>query len=111
MNGANVQNIGVLIVALLVIGFIGAFALIYPNTPSGELALGALLPIAGGIGTYFFHTASQGFLGAQLQAQRAGFVAAITSPSSGVTLPRNSMPTSAPLSEPTSPIIPTPPNS
>lgn len=65
----------VALVAIVVIGFIGAYALLYPNSQGGLMALGALLPIAGGIGTYFFHTAANNFLGNQLAAQRTAFVA------------------------------------
>ena len=69
------QDVLAAVIAVIVIGFIGAYAMVYPGTAGGELALGALLPIAGGVGTYFFHASSQGFLGTQLQAQRAAFVA------------------------------------
>lgn len=53
------------ILGVVIVSFIGAFALLHPDTPQGELALGALLPLAGAIGTYFFHTTTQGFLGQQ----------------------------------------------
>ena len=72
------QSLGVLALAILIVFIIGLYALIYPGTPGGQLALGALMPLAGAIGTFFFHSASQSFLGNQLQAQRADFVQAIT---------------------------------
>ena len=71
----NNNQVAVAIVAVLVIALIGAYALLYPNSQGGLMALGALLPIAGGIGTYFFHTAANSFLGNQLAAQRTAFVA------------------------------------
>ena len=90
------QNAGVLALAILIVFIIGLYALIYPGSPGGQLALGALMPLAGAIGTFFFHTASQSFLGTQLQAQRADFVTAITGAGSGLT-------PSAPASPPSSP--------
>lgn len=96
-------NYGVVAIAALIIGIIGGFALLYPNTTGGTLALGALLPIAGGIGVYFFHTDSQSFLGTQLAAQREHHAALATlsattgTPSSGPSTPTTTP--SIPLSE------------
>ena len=45
--GDTLRTIAVLIVAVMVLGFVGAYALLFHGTPEGQLALGALLPIAG----------------------------------------------------------------
>lgn len=103
------QNIGVLALAILIVFIIGLYALIYPGTPGGQLALGALMPLAGAIGTFFFHTASQTFLGTQLQAQRAGFVQAITG-TNGFP-PKSSTPSSAGTSSVASTSTPQAPSS
>lgn len=74
----NVTNVGVLLLAVLVVIFIGAYALLYPGSSNGTLALGALLTLAGLIGGYFFHAGSNAFLGAQLSAQRGLTAQALT---------------------------------
>ena len=65
----TVQNVAVLVIAVLVVGFLGAFLLLYPNDPKSFLAIGTLATIAGGVGTFFFHSSQQTFLGTQLAAQ------------------------------------------
>ena len=94
------QNLGVLALAILIVFIIGLYALIYPGTPGGQLALGALMPLAGAIGTFFFHSASQSFLGTQLQAQRADFVQAITGAPTGSTRSASASSASGPATAP-----------
>lgn len=112
--GDTLRTIAVLIVAVMVLGFVGAYALLFHGTPEGQLALGALLPIAGAIGTFFFQQSSQAFLGTQLAAHRQLTAAAIQaiSASSGngstpapATIPASSSP--PPNSPPGSPAVPT----
>lgn len=76
-------NIGVLILAVLVIAIVGAYALLYPGTTNGTLAIGSLLTLAGLIGATFFHQGSQAFLGDQLAAQRAITTQALMTKSNG----------------------------
>ena len=92
------------IVALMVIGFLGTFVLLYPHEPNSYLALGALIAIAGGIGPFFFHLSTQNFLGTQLAAQRAVTVAALTqpTPTSGISS-TGSIASLTPTSTPTTP--------
>ena len=80
-NGGSslASTVGVFLLAVLIIGIVGAYAIINPSSPLGAAAIGALLPIAGGIGTYFFHTAGQAFLGQQLQSQ-AAIIKAVAAP-------------------------------
>jgi len=107
VNGTNgtQQTIGVLVLAALTVGFVGAYALLYPNTTGGTLALGALIAIAGSVGTHYFNTQSQNFLGSQLQAQRVGFVQAISS--SPAPISTTSPPSPAPHSSGATASIPT----
>ena len=74
----NFQNTAFLLVAVLVVGFLGAYVLLYPNSPQSYIALGTLTTIGGGVGTALFHSSSQSFLGTQLAAQRTLTVAAMT---------------------------------
>ena len=111
MNGAaQQQTVGVLVLAALTIGFVGAYALLYPGTTGGTLALGALIAIAGSVGTHYFNAQSQNFLGSQLQAQRVGFVQAMSSSppmTSTTSPPPPAPPSSAATTAPTFPTIPT----
>lgn len=113
MNSGAFQSVAFLVVAVMVIAFLGAFVLLYPNDPKSYMALGTLLTIAGGVGTALFHSSTQAFLGAQLAAARGITVAALTNgkatsgtSSTGSTTTSASPPTSpAPSSPPPVPTV------
>jgi len=100
------QTLAALVLGVVIVAFIGAYALLYPGSQGGLLALGALLPLAGAIGTFFFHSASQTFLGTQLAAQRELTVQAMNTPppasgTASTTWTGSQLP--APVAGPTSP--------
>lgn len=71
------QSVLVTIVALVVLGIVGAYILLNPNSDTAKQIVIALLPVLGGIGYFFFHSAQTAFLGQQLSAQRMVTVEAI----------------------------------
>lgn len=103
------QQAAFLLVAVLVIGFLGAFILIYPNDPKALLALGTLTTVAGAVGTALFHQSSQTFLGDQLGAQRALTVAALKTGTNGSGTPSTASTISS--TPPSTTGTPTPPSS
>lgn len=96
----NFSNIGTLILAVLVVAIVGAYALLYPGTSNGTLAIGSLLTLAGLIGATFFHQGAQAFLGDQLAAQRAITTQALTVKSNG-SIPPSTASMSSSASTPT----------
>ena len=71
------SNVGILILAGAVVGFVGAYALLYPGTALGQSAIGALIFGAGTILNHYFASQERSFLGQQLNAQRTAFVASM----------------------------------
>lgn len=71
------QSVIVGVVALAILGILGAYMLLNPNSDTAKQIVVAMLPVLGGIGYYFFHASQTLFLGQQLGAQRAVTVEAI----------------------------------
>jgi hypothetical protein len=59
----------VTLMAALVIGVVGAYALLHPDSQAGNLAIGALISGVGYVTAFFFHGRQQDFWGSQLDAQ------------------------------------------
>jgi hypothetical protein len=68
------RELPALIIGLLLIGIIGSYILLNPQSEVAKQAIIALLPIAGSVVGYYFHAVStgqaNGFFGQQLDAQR-----------------------------------------
>lgn len=63
-----ISRVGVIAIALVVVGGLVAYALLHPGAQADAIVV-AMVGFAGTIVGYFFHASSQGFLGAQMANQ------------------------------------------